>query len=214
MSLPHETVLELMSFADGELEGEAKARAERLVAENDEAAQIVEAFRAPHIGAWLDDAMQQRAAEANADRIVEAVMANAFAGLHRGAVGQMRLPRVRTRSRRAMAIVAVAGSALALAAGVALYLRSAETAWQSAREHPSLASPGAPSGRTAPGAHTSAVAQQEPASRGVEVDDIDSPLHHVSVFEIPLNGATTAAMRPARASSVVIWIEDEPAGEK
>ena len=32
MSLSHETVLELMSLADGELEGDAKERVERLVA--------------------------------------------------------------------------------------------------------------------------------------------------------------------------------------
>jgi hypothetical protein len=46
-------------------------------------------------------------------------------------------------------------------------------------------------------------------SRGVEVEEIDSPSRGVSVFEIPLGNAAAAA-GPTGPSSVVIWIDDEP----
>lgn len=47
---------------------------------------------------------------------------------------------------------------------------------------------------------------------GVEVDNIDSPSRGVSVFEIPARGASAAVGASPSPSSVVIWIDDEPAG--
>jgi hypothetical protein len=52
------------------------------------------------------------------------------------------------------------------------------------------------------------VAQAEPA-RGVEVNEIDAPSRGVSVFEIPV-GAAAAIASPTRASSVVVWVDDDP----
>src|SRR5258708_28102684 len=75
VSLPHETVLELMSLADGELEGEAREHAEKLIAESDEARRVVEAMRGPHVGIWLKDAIDRRADAAGVDGIAETVMA-------------------------------------------------------------------------------------------------------------------------------------------
>jgi hypothetical protein len=46
-------------------------------------------------------------------------------------------------------------------------------------------------------------------AKGVEVDEIDSPTHDVTVFEIPANGMAAAASGGA-PPSVVIMIEDEP----
>ena len=46
-------MLELMALADGELEGEDRARVEALVAQSDEARQVVEAMRSPVLGTWL-----------------------------------------------------------------------------------------------------------------------------------------------------------------
>jgi hypothetical protein len=43
----------------------------------------------------------------------------------------------------------------------------------------------------------------------VELDEIDSPSHDVSVFEISGAAVEVAANTPA-PSSVVIWIDDEP----
>jgi hypothetical protein len=48
----------------------------------------------------------------------------------------------------------------------------------------------------------------------VEVDEIDSPAHGVTVFEIPASGVAAAAGGGAPPPSVVIMIEDEPAPVK
>ncbi len=74
MSLSHETLLELMSLADGELEGSDKERVERLVASDDEARQIVASLRGAEVGTWLAETMDQRAAASGADGIADAVM--------------------------------------------------------------------------------------------------------------------------------------------
>src|SRR5579871_5375787 len=73
MSLSRETMLELMALADGELHGGARERVERLVADNEEARRVVEAMRAPQLGAWLGEAVNGRSAAA--DGVADAVMA-------------------------------------------------------------------------------------------------------------------------------------------
>ncbi len=73
MSLPRETVLELMALADGELEGTQKAGAERTVAESAEARRLVEEFRGTAVAKWLMTAVNERAPVA--DGIADAVMA-------------------------------------------------------------------------------------------------------------------------------------------
>jgi hypothetical protein len=179
VSLSRETMMDLMAFADGELEGEDRARVERLVAENSEARSVVDAMRSPAIGAWLDGEMAKRAAAA--DGIAGAVMA--------------KLP-ARGPSRGRPAVVISIGAALALAAGVALILRSQDSSTESNVPVASVDTP--------------LVDMQPPAQRptqGVEVDEVDSPSRGISVFEIPVPGA--AAANANGPSSVVIMIEDE-----
>jgi hypothetical protein len=121
VSLPRETMLELMALADGELEGEAKARAEARVAGNAEARRTVDAFRASHLATALDDAMKSRADAAGADGIADAVMQRVGAGaLPPPGSRATRLHGPRARTRRAGAVIV---GALALAAAVAIYLR-------------------------------------------------------------------------------------------
>jgi hypothetical protein len=191
-----------MSFADGELQGEARERAEKLVSESDEARRVVEAMRGPHIGIWLEDAIDRRADAVGADSIAETVMARLATPVEEVRVAPIRGARGGGAWQTRLAFAATCG-AVALAAGVAFYLRSSATRLD---DRAPVASVGAPSVDWQGPATTTTLAHQ-----GVEVDDIDSPSRGISVFEIPVGGAAAApAVSPARLSSVVIWIEDDP----
>jgi hypothetical protein len=221
MSLPHETVLELMALADGELQGEAKARAEKLVAESEEARQVVEAMRAPDVGAWLGEALDPQLSAA--DGIADAVMAKLAAEpvQEGGSVVRLSDARARRASRVQVAVAAV-GAALVLAAGVALYVRAgnkaaderapvASSEVRSVDREPTPAMAPAMATATATATATAIAMTQQGArpSQGVEVDEIDSPSSDISVFEIPLGAA--AAKAGGGPSSVVIMIDDEGA---
>ncbi len=207
MSLPQETMLQLMAFADGELEGDEQARIEALVAQSSEARQVVEAIRSPAVGAWLQDEMTGRAAAA--DGIADAVMAaiEAIENEKAEPAGGGQVVRLAERGRGGRARVQVVGgalvAALALAAGVAIYVSSVGPDKDSARTP--VASVGIPSVDVV--APPAAVAQRP--SQGVEVNEVDSPSRGFSVFEIPVGGAAGAA-NAAGPSSVVIMIDDDP----
>jgi hypothetical protein len=209
MSLSHETVLELMSLADGELEGDDKDRVEKLVASSDEARQVLESMRRAEVGAWLSATMDERAARGGADRIADAVMsavegsrnsglqkASASKRARRDAVS-IASGRARKFSRVQMALSAGAAG-LALAAAVALYVRAGG---DRTVDHAPVASVGVPP--------VDSVAVHDEPSGGVEVNEIDAPSRGVSVFEIPV-GAAAALATPQRASSVVVWVDDDP----
>jgi hypothetical protein len=194
MSLPRETVLELMALADGELEGEAKERAEKLASQSDEAQRVVSAMRAPVVRLWLSEALEQQAV--SADGIADTVMARLGPGDEHVAI--RRLPRGRSGPSPRIAIAsAVVASALAIAAASMFYARSGDRTGERAPVA-SIVAPGPPE----------AIAQQESpgAARGVEVEEIDSAAH-VSIFAI------SALANASTPSSVVVWIEDDP-GEK
>ncbi len=208
MSLSQELLIELMSLADGELEGDDKARAERLVAESEEARRALDGMRAPHVALWLTGAMDQRATAAGADGVADAVM-GAIAAAAAGSATVVPIGEARRKGsaparpggRRWVAASLIGISGLAAAAGVAMFIHS--TAKPPAEEQP-VASVGLPSvDMQAPGV----------ASQGVEVDDIDSPSRGISVFEIPLSQLAGAANVHATGSSVVVWI-DETEGER
>lgn len=202
MSLSHQTVLELMALADDELDGADKERVERLVAESDEARRMVETMRGAEVGAWLGKAMMDRAA--GADGIAGAVMAKIGAG------GVVSLADRRARkSPRAQVVVTAVTAALALAAGIAVYAHSGGARPD---ERAPVASVGVPPVDFQP---PSAMAQQGApgAVDGVEVNEIDAPSRGVSVFEIPA-AAAAAIASPSRASSVVVWVDEDPPGSK
>jgi hypothetical protein len=216
MSLSRETMIELMALADGELEGPARERAEKLVAESEEAQRVLEAMREPAVGLWLGEAMRARAGAA--DGIADAVMAEiasqsegaAARARDEGGVVRLAGPHGRRGTRRRLAAaVAAVGGALALAAAVALYARSG--ADSDGARAPVVSEPPSRTTGQAPGPVRSALVQYRvPPAQGVEVDEIDSPSRGVSVFEIPLGSAAAAAATPAGPSSVVIWIDDDP----
>jgi anti-sigma factor RsiW len=214
MSLSHETLLELMSLADGELEGSDKERVERLVASDDEARQIVASLRGAEVGTWLAETMDQRAAASGADGIADAVMAAVAAGsssrasaapngVARGAVAAIAPARAR-KSSRFQVIAGGATAVLALAAAVAIYMRAGTGPLD---EHAPVASVGVPPVDVE--APSSMAMTQQGAGGGVEVNEIDAPQRGVSVFEIPV-GAAAAVATPTSASSVVVWVDDDP----
>jgi hypothetical protein len=198
MSLSHQTVLQLMALADGELHGADRERAEQLVAENEEARRIVETMRGGEINTWLGETMLDRAA--GADGIAGAVMAK----IGSGAVVSLADRRAR-KSPRWQVMVTAATATVALAAGVAAYVHSASV---QPNERAPVASVGIP---PVDFQASSALAQQAgPAGAdGVEVNEIDAPSRGVSVFEIPA-AAAAAAASPQRGSSVVVWVDEDP----
>ena len=194
MSLSQETLLELMALADGELEGDDRARIEQLVADSDEARRTVEAMRSPAIGDWLREQLEADQHAAAADGIADAVMAR-LGSVEAEGGGVVRLADVRARrTSRVQVVFAVATAGLALAAGIVLYIRAGHSGTDGQAP---VASVGTPS-----------VDLQLPPSQGVEVDEVDSPSRGISVFEIPIAGGAAAA-NAAGPSSVVIMIEDD-----
>ncbi len=181
-----ESALELMALVDGQLQGEAKARVERRLETDEHARELVAQMEDVRVGAWLADAVDEQALRGGADQIADAV----FARLG-GSGGRDRFSRGRVRGG-ALAVVAV----LAIAAAIPLFgvVRRA-----SLRDAVSLATEVDP--RVATSSRSS--------SAGVELDEIDSPSHDVSVFEISGAAVELAANAPP-PSSVVIWIDDDP----
>jgi hypothetical protein len=175
-------------------------------------------MRSPVLGSWLGEVVDGRVAAAAADGVADAVMARLEAqtarddaGPRRGAAqhedgGVVRLTDARPR-RRAPWVPAAASlaAALAIAAGVAVVLRS-----MGRSESPSA--PVASVTEPAPSALPLVAQPYAQPKEGVEVEEIDSPSRGVSVFEIPL-GSAAAAAGQAAPSSVVIWIDDEPGGK-
>lgn len=203
MSLSHETILELMSFADGELEGADKERVERLVADNDEARRVVESLRGGEVGAWLSSAMDERAVRGGADCIADDVMA-AIAQPSAGGVASLANHRARGPARSRVPIAGAAVVAvLAMAAAAILYIDGGAP---KPGERAPVASVGTPHLDFQVPSATVAQANENPtAPAGVEVNEIDAPSRGVSVFEIP--GAAAAAV--AGPSSVVVWVEED-----
>jgi len=186
-------MIELMALADGELDGDARARAEALVASNDEARALFGELRRGHVGSWLRESFDRRADASRADGIVAGVMTRI------GAAPAARASTLTRRVARGRAWVALGGVVLAAAAGIALYLRRVPS--------PEVAS--APRA-TSHSAEVASEPTEDALGTGVEVDEIEAPARGVSVFEIPVGEVTAAAGAGHRTSSVVVWIDDSP----
>ncbi|HEY1690747.1 MAG TPA: hypothetical protein VGG39_01210 [Polyangiaceae bacterium] len=216
MSLSRENLIDLMALADGELEGDERARVEKLAAGSDEARHVVEAMQGSVLGDWLDEMNAGKLAAA--DGIAEAVMAKIAADAtgQTGGQGVVRLADARAKRSKAPLYFGMGVGVLAVAAAIALYARSGDAPDVPQAPVASVTPPPpAPTAQpvVAPEPTSSAlneVAQQAAnAGLGVEVDEIDSPAHDVTVFEIPGVGVAAAAGQAA-PSSVVIMISDEP----
>jgi hypothetical protein len=224
MSLSQETLLELMALADGELDGEAKTRAERLAGESREARSFVDAMRAPISRVWLGEEIAEERARGSggiADAVMGRIALDSAARepgqrreipsgpAHRpeaelGVVRRIAAPATRSpRAPKRAAVWASSGLALAMAAGVTLYFgsaaRSLHVAPVASVAPPAIESGGLATTESALARHTAT-----PPAHGVVVDEIDSPSRDVSIFQIPTMANASAA------SSVVVWIDDDP----
>jgi len=194
MKVNREIALELMALVDGELEGQAKERAERRLETHEHAREVMSQMRDGRTRAWLKDSMEGRALHAGADGIAESVLAEIVGSVRER--DRFERPSGRPsgraiRFRRDLGRVVMVALALAAAVALVVGYRAAFHEGPRSAQH-SGAAEGAPA-----------------AASGVELDEIDSPAHDVSVFEI--SGATAAlATNSPPTSSVVIWIEDEP----
>jgi hypothetical protein len=216
MSLSQETMLELMQYADGELEGDARARIEALLQTSDQARGIVEAMGA--LGEVVRDGVDARAnASAGGYGIADAVMA-AVAGdaaraqdAHGGVVpiGNARSAR-RARTGVTSAVVA----ALALAAGVFLFVTTKAPA-PTAKEEPVSSMPASAPLAPAAIAPSAGAAPEEVAKAdapGVDLEEVRSIRNKVNVFFMPA-AASAGAVAPGAAASVVVWIDDRHGGQ-
>ncbi|MBX3192470.1 MAG: hypothetical protein KF819_36100 [Labilithrix sp.] len=191
MSLSSENMMQLMAYADGELEGQELAEAKKLLASEPDAARFVEQIAG--LGAVV-----ARGHEAGAGKkvasfdVADAVMA---------AVEKEPAKVVSLASRRAKTEKAESGNlrigvgivaALALAASIFLYARPQETPMAQ----------GLPQAPSAPQVLASADPGGGP---GVSVTAVESPGHSVSVFYLPSANELT--------TSVVVWV-DETSGDK
>lgn len=213
MSLSHETMLELMQYADGELEGDARARIEALLRTSQEARGVVDAMGT--LGEVVREGVEGRAAASTAaDGIADGVMAAIARQVASGAGGppvqrdggvvriEQARPARRARGGATPAIVAV----LALAAGVLFFLTTKAPA-PTARVEPPV--PSGPATEAvpepeAPSAAPETVAQTE--APGVDLEEVRSVRNKVNVFFMP------PAQSAGAAASVVVWIDDRHGG--
>jgi anti-sigma factor RsiW len=202
MSLPPETMMDLMAYADGELDTSERSRVEELLRSSDEARRVVAAMGTLGDVVRSADAERSPASLQVADGIVDDVMATlAREDVTRPALKKV-VPIGAARPRRAGVYV---GATLgALAAGVLLFL-------QSSRSGPPVivddrGMPSAAHAPVAPSPMPSAVASADSESPGVDLEEAESAQGKVDVFFTP---------SPARAgavASVVVWIDDRHGG--
>jgi anti-sigma factor RsiW len=200
-TLSRETMLDLMQYADGELDGDARARVEELLATSAEARGVVEAMGT--LGDIVRHGVEERAsASAAADAIADSVMA----GIAREAPAQVareHAPRAQVvplarPARLSRPVVASAViSVLALAAGVVLFVRS-EGSSRSAKGYYAAAAAPSDEAEDAPSDGPEALAQTEPL--GVDLEEVRSIRNKVDVFFVPSEKSVGA--------SVVVWIDD------
>jgi hypothetical protein len=237
MSLSRETMLALMAYADGELEGKERDRVDALLTKSEEARRVVGAMRGGAVGVWLAGTAAGAAAGARgahpaahpADGIADAVMARVAherTVVSLGAAREKRAARVRTAG--GIAVIA------ALAAGIALYVGATASKDPSggniARDnvpgHPqpppsSVAVPPQVVSTAQPLPGPIQVASVLPsavplpeqpvvalAPEGVEVHEVDGD-RDVSVIYLP---APVGAAANVASPSVVIWLGAENSG--
>lgn len=164
MTLSSKEMLDVMAWADGELEGAEAARIQALVAKDEDAKELVRSFGA------LGDFVREADVKAKTPDLVEQVMAR---------VGPNDIERARLKRGMRMRVGATVVTLAALAAGVFLYQRS----------HPNVS----------PVVGSNDMPVTVPAKQGVEVGQVDTSQHAVSVFYVPSEKGP---------ETTVVWIDD------
>jgi anti-sigma factor RsiW len=192
-------MLELMAYADGELEGADRARVEARIAAEPDVARFVDQVRG--LGGLVRDGHAARCDAAGVDGIADAVLArlaNEKAEPNPAPENARKVLSLdRQRSQRpGLARPLGVATLVALAAGVVLWMQHTDEQRKTSAQRP------------LPLVTSEPVASLEVPSPATpkldDPDDIDST-HQVSVFYLP----STAA---AKAPSVVVWIGDDDNG--
>jgi anti-sigma factor RsiW len=169
MSLSSKDMMDVMAWADGELEGAEAARIEALVEKDADAKELVQS-----IGV-LGDFVREQDAKAKTPDLTERVMAK---------IGPNDIERARLKRGMQTRVGAALVTLTALAAGVFLYQRT----------HTSVA----------PAVGNNDVPVTAPGPTGVEVGQVDTSQHAVSVFYVPSEKGP---------ETTVVWIDDTPSPE-
>jgi hypothetical protein len=211
MSLSHETMLDLMAYADGEADAEVTARVEKLVAESAEARDFVAAMvgAVAEVAAFVARESDAHAARAGADTIANAVMNAVSTAGPAANVASLDAARGRRDARGRAALIVAA--MVAIAAGVFFYVRSTSDSGPSvspmANIAPSEAVPASASAGGQEGGPEGVMANAEPP----EVTIKSTTSHDVSVLVVPaVQAAANANGNPA---SVIVWVGDNPGGK-
>lgn len=203
-ALDEQTLLDLMAYADGELDAAGVSRVEALLASNGEAQAFLASLGA--VGDWVRASGAAQADAASADRIADDVLARVEPHV-------ASLADARARRARRLKLASAGAAVVALAAGVMLIARPHEpieriatVAHPGNAEGPAFVAPGEE--RNPPQAQAASEAEPDLLAQGgdgVEVNQVESTTG-VSVFYVP---AVSAAK--ANVSSVVIWLGDDEA---
>ncbi len=181
MSLSEQMIIDLLAYADGELEGDAKKRIEAIIARDEEARAIVAS------ASLLSDAVQHAEAARPVSNVADSIVDNVMSRVANERIGFLDAsmePKAK-RLRRA-APVAVLSTVLALAAGWFLFMRGPEVI---------------------PGGIAKVIDSANVDDRdistgpeGVELESADSP---VSVFLVSM---PSDDLNKKAVSSVVVWL--------
>lgn len=200
MSLSSETMLRLMAYADGELEGTERAEAEKLLASHPDAVRFVEQIGG--LGELVKLGHDDGSAKFD---IADAVMA--LTKEAKPAATQVTSLAAAREKRENAARGASGGSRLKIGAGIAAALALAASVFLFAQhrtdESPMAKAPSAPA--TQPPSTSGETPNAATASgTGVDVSTVNSPGNSVSVFYLPTANELS--------TSVVVWVDET--GEK
>ena len=196
-TLSAETMLELMAYADGELDGDDLVRIESLIATDVDAERVVSSMHT--LGDCVRVSEGERRVPKIVDRVVDDVMAKIEAEKARRTVVPLQPRPIRLRN----AIVAgTISAAIAMAAGWAMFVRPPDD------------TPPAPVAVVAPKAVPTAAPVAPtvtPDGTGVDLNQVESPAGQVSVFYVPAVAA--GGIADENVSSVVLWLGDDGKGK-
>ncbi len=191
-----DTRLELMAYADGELDGDDLARIESLIATDVEAERVVASMHT--LGDCVRITEGERRVPKIVDRIADDVMATIETEKARRAVVPLQPRPIRLRN----AIVAGSiSAAIAMAAGWAMFVRPPDAA----------PAPVAVAPIVLPKSVPTAAPPLTPDGTGVDLNQVESPAGQVSVFYVPAVAA--GGLADENVSSVVLWLGDDGKGK-
>ncbi len=200
MSLSKQLILDLLAYADGELDGDAKRRIESILAKDEEAREVVAA--ASLLGDGIRVAEDERVLPRAADKLVDDVMAKVV-GERMGFMQEKTEPQI-VRLKRAAPVAAVS-FAIAMAAGWWLFLRAPMVNPDSVTAGIDSAIPPS-SANVSPSAKAHEERDVATGPEGAELESADSP---VSVFFVSTTGDD---LNKKAVSSVVVWLGDNGEG--